>query len=203
MARVNGRAFRGNRRHRERLVNALARKDKQSWFSWRCRNRFARVDLRGIDLHDRDLAEVALGNVDFTGANLHGVHLCYTHFDGANLTDADLSECAFSYRSFFKEATMIRTNLRESRFMGFVFDGADMREADLTDTYLATSEMRRVNLRGARVARKQLLEAYTLFGARLDPGVRKWVRSRRGNMFMKHPCMAAIATSGRCRRNNA
>jgi hypothetical protein len=105
-------------------------------------------DLRGVDLHDRDLSGLFLTEKDLRGANLRGVNLSDARIAGGSLDEADFNSADLRRAKFvlgsldqqvgLTGADFTGADLRGARFQAdirkAVFDSADLRGADLRRT---------------------------------------------------------------------
>lgn len=106
--------------------------------------------LEGTDLKRANLHKADLQGADLRGADLRGADLRWANLQGADLTSANL-----------RKTIMQRVNLT----------GANLAGANLTDAVLDGADLSWANLLGARVDPKQLTQAASLQGIRLQDDV--------------------------------
>jgi len=154
---------------------------------------FSNAILKKADLSGADLAYVEVAdedgeavislhhnsaifqNADLSTATLRGVKGFRARFESANLCGADLSSKFFLFENFvdrFGAHTVLESA---------VFDGASMREADLSCVRLDGASFRGADLRGANLSGADLRNAdftgANLTGATLIGGRLKWAGS--------------------------
>ena len=137
------------------------------------------ADLRCANLSQADLSRAKLCGADLTGANLSGAilvgaDLSNANLANANLTGADLSgavlDKAFLRQADFRNANLSSASLVEVDGRGWVrrvdgkgtivqrtsFEGAVLRDADLTDAYLRLCDFRAADLTNAKLVSADL-----------------------------------------------
>jgi hypothetical protein len=97
--------------------------------------RLSRVDLRSLDLEDRQLV-----GADFRRSNLARARLRGTRLDGCDFYAADL-----------RKTNLRGASLRKASLRHAYLEGADLHGADLTEADLRGADMRAVNLHEARL----------------------------------------------------
>lgn len=135
------------------------------------------VDLRGSDMGEAKLDQTKLGEANLHKANLSETNLRLAYLTKAIISDANLSDANLSWSNLGR-ADMSGSDLRRANLGGANLQEANLRNANLTGAYLRDAELREVklqgvnlsesNLNGANVTAKQLKEAMTLKGAKLD-----------------------------------
>ncbi|CAD0185982.1 hypothetical protein RUESEDTHA_02885 [Ruegeria sp. THAF57] len=116
------------------------------------------VDMREADLRNANLSSAILVNSDLRGANLSsanligaemtGAYLVNTQLRGAGLTGAIL-RCSFLRGANLEAADLRRANFRGSSMEGANFWAADIRNADLSETFLRNADFKAAFLDGA------------------------------------------------------
>mmetsp|Transcript_22815 Transcript_22815/g.71635 ORF Transcript_22815/g.71635 Transcript_22815/m.71635 type:complete len:593 (+) Transcript_22815:31-1809(+) len=140
---------------------------------------FDGVDMRGANLDGADLRGSTMYDTNLAGASLRGarlakVILARANLQGANLTGAELLEADFTAAVFtdadFSRALMRRVTIKHiHEGARAIFDGADLRDAQVTDNELPNSSwvgtelhavaMEDTGLQGARIERADLAGA--------------------------------------------
>jgi uncharacterized protein YjbI with pentapeptide repeats len=154
--------------------------------------------LTGVDFGSADLRLAVLKNTKMDGS-----YMSDGRFDGADMSDSEIIHCRWS-RSSLKSTLIKRSNLARS-----VFDVADMQSinfinSDLTDCVfyncnLKSADFRNADLRGVdfegsilqsadlttakNISSKKLLEAATLFKAKLDAATSAEIRALKPDLL--------------------
>lgn len=161
----------------------LISKSPKKWNQWRANNKGIYPNLDGIELHDLDLrgidfSGISFGNAIINHCNLQSASLVSARLKEANLrnnnfssarmiaadlTDADLSD------SVIRNANILTTIVRGALFEGVDFTGQDMQAldlrdaslkgADLSNQYLARSDLSGANLDHCKLINSDLSDA--------------------------------------------
>lgn len=100
------------------------------------------VDLRGVDLRGKPLAQMNLSGADLSGADLRGTKLGEVNLTGANLTGAKAAGAFMTFAKLdradlsgttFTDAMMYGVSLRGATIEGTNFSGAELRDAIWVD----------------------------------------------------------------------
>lgn len=149
----------GPKRLTQAEVDAVCARHERLWSArpGGARAVFAWMDLSGLDLSGRNLADA-----DLSGAVLVGCNLSNTRLDNANLFGADAREVNLS------GASLRRTDLRGACLRGADLSGADLFEADLREGTLAAADSENGFRVVKPVARASDAKGVSLVGANLE-----------------------------------
>ena len=138
----------------------------QDAFLWR--TNLQNADLRGAKLQNADLWKANLQNADLREANLLDAVLRFTNLLDANLEKANLQNASLS------EANLKNAHLQD----------ANLQDADLRKTKLQNADLCNADLTNAKkLTVKQLLEAKTLYMAKLPDGMEEEIEQKRPELF--------------------
>ena len=151
---------------RERAFSRLVAEGNKEW--------------RSADLHELNLAGIALAGADLpgamfvrstlTGANLARARLCNGSLEQADLTSADLTQADLSetqmLRAILKKTTLRRARMRATSIEQVQAESADLMLADLSDANCLMANLTGAKLDGANLSGARL-EAAILRGAGL------------------------------------
>lgn len=131
-------------------------------------------DLKGLDLHGVNLDKVNLRGVSLGGSNLSGARLSEIDLSEADLSDSNLSY-AYLNRVKLNKANLSRANLKEANM-----DEVDMRNAGLIGTILKgtrffNSDMSKANLILADLTNAKLIVSDLIEAKLRDAKLRKTV----------------------------
>jgi uncharacterized protein YjbI with pentapeptide repeats len=177
---------------------ALLRKGADVWNAWRLNEPkvaidlsgadFTRLNLKGVNLSEADLAEANfwladlsgaklirtnlrmanLSNVDgrgadFSGSFLRGADLRLAKLAGANLSKADLGRATLIAArcggANFSDAILIGADLSHATLQSANLSWANLSEANVTDADLSRVNLVHASLAGARIIRSRLRSA--------------------------------------------
>lgn len=156
------------------------------------------ADMRETDLFGGDFRNGVFLHADFVGsyvidadfrsANLNNANLRYATFYLCDMRGADLSHCDFRLGSQifvnFEKADLTDCNFQgitmtQTDFSGADLTDSDLREADLSRAVFSGALLKGADLTGAlNLTPEQLSRAKTLYGARLDPKLRRLVSDK-------------------------
>ncbi len=138
----------------EALLNRL-KNGAKAWNEWRKANPGTRLNLRGTNLRGLDLSMMILDNIDFQNADFQGACLWNTRFVRANLSGANLSEAELCETSF-QQADLRGARMDGAKIGLFLFDGVNMKQADLRGVNLAGLNLESLNLTDAVTDRDEI-----------------------------------------------
>lgn len=159
------------------------------------------ADLQAADFREINLTYTSLQGADLSKADLRGIYARYTDMQNANFSHSDLRaarllfcnatgadftagkfEAAYIFQSDLSKAKLPKADLKNNNLALTDFSNADLSYADLQNTYLWKVNFYGADLTGANLLEarelevKQLLQAKTLFQAKLDPDILAEIR---------------------------
>ncbi len=128
----------------------------------------------GTKFHYATFNGASFDGASCNGASCNGASFCGASFDDASFVGTDLSEADMSHSvcdgTIFNHAVCVGTWFKEVTFKGASFIGTDLSEA---------------NFRESNITAEQLLEAKTLYKAKLPDAVREEIMRERPRLLDK------------------
>lgn len=140
------------------------------------------ANLQGVVANEVNLEEASLDQANLEGAdlqeaNLHRAYLALASLKGCKLDFANL-ENAVLPEADLREARMINANLTMANF-----NKTDLRRAHIASANLEGVSLWQADLRGARINLPRLCKAGTLYQAKMDEEVRRYVEENCPKLF--------------------
>lgn len=141
--------------------------------AWRAQNPQVSLDLRGLDLHGKDLTGInfsrvvlekanlshaVLNNADLSFARMKGANLSHAHMKNADLSHSDLRMCLFAL-AHLENAVFFFANLRAADLRGADLQCASMEDADLSKANLTHTNLKKAVLVNASLKEAKLSDA--------------------------------------------
>ena len=128
------------------------------------------ASMIGAFVRDAESGGASLKHANMTGASLQSAEFYDARLDSANMADSRLEGANFFSASL--KGANLRNAILDSAVLSFAsLHGADLNGASLVGADFTGANLSGCDLRYAKVSARQLLHAYTLFGAKVNPDI--------------------------------